>query len=231
MKQVSDQLEVAIVQGLEKHVLSFVNKGVVSFTPSTLEATLLRMKGEVERLFQDKYSVLDLVYQAIGLSKRNRFNHYKMSPLEMAKFEFIKEELKFSVAWTRQDILYTIEEYINNDKTLTFTQVNVLSLLTNEDNFGSNEEVLKFIDNHEKDILKDQTRHIYLTMNKETGTRDLHFYYYVPENYMKLENITRKLKYVFLNLIDRSQELDWKEIEGLLNTSNLELVRKIKGLA
>lgn len=98
MNQVSDQLEVAIVQGLEKHVRSFMNKGVVAFTPSTLDATLLRMKGEVERLFQDKYAVLDLVDEAIGLSQRNRYNQYNMSPLEMAKFHFIKEELKFSVA-------------------------------------------------------------------------------------------------------------------------------------
>ncbi|MRB30956.1 hypothetical protein GH891_30820, partial [Bacillus thuringiensis] len=168
MNQVSDQLEVAIVQGLEKHVRSFMNKGVVAFTPSTLDATLLRMKGEVERLFQDKYAVLDLVDEAIGLSQRNRYNQYNMSPLEMAKFHFIKEELKFSVAWTRQDILNSIEEYLNKDKELPRTKVNVLSLLANEDNFGSNEEMVKFIDGHELDILKDFTRHIYLTMNKET---------------------------------------------------------------
>ncbi|PGF05237.1 hypothetical protein COM61_02145 [Bacillus toyonensis] len=231
MKQVSDQLEVAIVQGLEKHVRSFMNKGVVAFTPSSLDATLLRMKGEVERTLQDVDRVMELVDEAIGLTRINRYNPYNMSPLEMAKFETIQEIIGLPSEWGRTDLVVKIEDFLNKAKSLPITQVNVLSLLTNEDNFGSNEEMVKFIDSHELDILKDFTRHIYLTMNKETGVRDLHFYHYVPENYLRLENITLRLKYVFLNLVDRNKELDWNEIEALLNTPNLELVRKIKGLA
>ncbi|MEC2463834.1 hypothetical protein P9X10_02805 [Bacillus cereus] len=231
MSRVSDSLEVAIVQGLEKHINTFISKGVLALNKSSFDATLLRMKGEVERLLQDSDQVLELVDEAIGLISINRYNQYNMNPLEQAKFEFIREEMGLSVEESRKDIANKVEAYLSNDKKLPSTQLDLLSLLTNEDNFGTREDLINFIDGHEKDILKDPTRHIYLTMNKETGSRDLHFYHYVPEDYLKLENITRKLKYVFLELIDREQELDWSEIEGLLNTSNLQLVRKIKGLA